>query len=131
MKNIQFLNFFPVQKLIFGHFWNCKKWILVKKFFREIDLFYFTSFFGLDFYVARIPIIVFNVLKKFSINTWEFYQITKQARNNLQAFCLIINSFFLSTKILKFWSSRSSLLLPRCFDTCLFRLLTQKRMSKL
>ena len=34
------LNFFPVQKLIFGHFWNCKKWILVKKIFREIDAFW-------------------------------------------------------------------------------------------
>ena len=25
------LNFFPVQKWIFGHFWNCKKWNLAKK----------------------------------------------------------------------------------------------------
>ena len=25
------LKFFPVQKLNFGHFWNCKKWNLVKK----------------------------------------------------------------------------------------------------
>ena len=38
------LNFFLVQKFIFGHFWNCKKWILVKK-FREIDLFDFPRFF--------------------------------------------------------------------------------------
>ena len=38
------LNFFLVKKLIFGQFWNCKKWNLVKKFFREIDLFDFTSF---------------------------------------------------------------------------------------
>ena len=30
---LAFLNIFPVQKLIFGHFWNCKKWILVTKFF--------------------------------------------------------------------------------------------------
>ena len=44
------LNFFPVQKMIFGHFWNSKKWNLVKKFFREIDLFDFTNFFGLDFF---------------------------------------------------------------------------------
>ena len=45
------LNFFPVvQKLIIGHFWNCQKWSLAKMFFfREIDLFDFTSFFGLDF----------------------------------------------------------------------------------
>ena len=27
------LNFFSVQKLIFSHFWNCKKWNLVKKIF--------------------------------------------------------------------------------------------------
>ena len=40
------LIFFLVQKLIFGHFWNCKKWILVKIKFREIDLFDITSFFG-------------------------------------------------------------------------------------
>ena len=39
------LTIFPVQKLIFGHFLNCKKWNLVKKIFREIDLFDFTSFF--------------------------------------------------------------------------------------
>ena len=26
------LNFFPVQILIFGHFWNCKKWNLAKYF---------------------------------------------------------------------------------------------------
>ena len=36
--------------MIFGHFWNCKKWI----FFREIELFDFTSFFGLDiFFLSR------------------------------------------------------------------------------
>ena len=38
------LNFFPVQKLIFSHFWNCKKWNLVEKIIRGIDLFDFTSF---------------------------------------------------------------------------------------
>ena len=43
------LNFFPVQKLIFGHFWICKKWNFVKKYFHEIDLFDFTTFVGLDF----------------------------------------------------------------------------------
>ena len=37
--------FFPVEKLIFGHFWNGKKWNLAQKFFREIDLFDFMSFF--------------------------------------------------------------------------------------
>ena len=48
--NCIFGSFFPVQKLILGQFWNCKKWILFKIFFREIDLFDFTSFFGLDFF---------------------------------------------------------------------------------
>ena len=44
------LNFFPAQKLIFGHFGNCKKMEFnQKKKFRDIDLFDFTSFFGLDF----------------------------------------------------------------------------------
>lgn len=38
------LNDFPVHKLIFDHFLNCKKWILVKKIFREIELFDFTCF---------------------------------------------------------------------------------------
>ena len=33
------LNFFPVQKLIFGHFWNCKKWNLVKKIFSSNCIF--------------------------------------------------------------------------------------------
>ena len=44
------LNFFLVQKLIFGHFWNCKKCNLVKRKFREIESFDFTSFFALDFF---------------------------------------------------------------------------------
>ena len=30
------LNFFPVQKLIFGHFWNGKKWNLAKFFFVKL-----------------------------------------------------------------------------------------------
>ena len=30
------LNFFPVQKLICGYFWNCKKGNLVKKFFVKL-----------------------------------------------------------------------------------------------
>ena len=39
-------NFFPVQKLIFGHLWNCKNWNLVKKFF--LKLIYLISLFFLD-----------------------------------------------------------------------------------
>ena len=45
------LNFFPLQKFIFAIFEIAKKrdFILVKNTFREIDLFDFMSFFGLDF----------------------------------------------------------------------------------
>ena len=43
------LNFFPVQKLIFGRFYNGKKWILIKK-IREIDLFDSTSFLAWTFF---------------------------------------------------------------------------------
>ena len=43
------LNFFPVQKLIFGHFWNCKKWNSAKKKNHEIDLFDFTCFLAWTF----------------------------------------------------------------------------------
>ena len=56
MENIQFffreiaflavLNFFPVKLK--------KKMILVKNIFREIDLFDFTSFFGLDFFKSTV-----------------------------------------------------------------------------
>ena len=34
---------------IFVHFWNCKKWNLIKIKFREIDLFDFTSFLAWTF----------------------------------------------------------------------------------
>ena len=44
---LEVLNFFPVQKLIFGHFWNCKKWNLVKKNF--VKLIYLISW---VFYLA-------------------------------------------------------------------------------
>ena len=50
---------FPVQKLIFGRFWNCKKWNLVKKKFREIYSFNFTSFFGLDLFKAAVSMVYF------------------------------------------------------------------------
>ena len=49
---------FPVQKLIFGHFWNCNKWILLKKiFFRKNDLFDLTSFLVWTFlnFLAHCP----------------------------------------------------------------------------
>ena len=66
--------FFPVQKLIFGHFWNCKKWNLVKKKFCEIDLFDFMSFFGLDFFKFSGPLWIYNYTYKIDvvkITSWE------------------------------------------------------------
>ena len=39
------LNFFPVQKLIFGHFWNCKKWNLGKQIFSWNWFIWFYEFF--------------------------------------------------------------------------------------
>ena len=38
------LNFFPVQKLIFDHFWYCKKWNLVKKNFAKVNNFIWRVF---------------------------------------------------------------------------------------
>ena len=60
------LNFFLVQKLIFGHFWNCEKWNLVEIFFREIDLFDFTSFLGLDILKFSGPLRCWDTIFKFS-----------------------------------------------------------------
>ena len=44
IREIAFLAVFPVQKLIFGHFWNSKKWNLVNWFI------WFHEFKGLDVY---------------------------------------------------------------------------------
>ena len=56
------LNFFLVPKMIFGHFWKCKKCMLVKKIIREIDLFDFTSFFAWTFlnFLAHYALIIFK-----------------------------------------------------------------------
>ena len=49
------LNFFLVQKLIFGHFWNCKKWNLAKKFFSWNWIIWFHKFcFGLDSFFSGL-----------------------------------------------------------------------------
>ena len=63
------LNFFPVQKLIFGQLWNSKKWNLAKKFFREIDLFDFTIFFGLDFLTFWPTVVTVYVKKPRGVGT--------------------------------------------------------------
>ena len=44
------LNFFPVQKLIFGYFWNCKKMDFGQKNFKMKLIYWFQDFFGLDFF---------------------------------------------------------------------------------
>ena len=50
------LNFFPVQKLIFGHFWNGKKIEFVQTKSREIDLVDFTSFLAWTFFKCSSPL---------------------------------------------------------------------------
>ena len=74
-REIAFLAVFPVQKLIFDHFWNCKKWNLVKKIIREIDLFDFTSFFGLDFFNFLAHCDVLEHLKKMKFGQKKFGKI--------------------------------------------------------
>ena len=59
------LNFFPVKKFIFGHFWNSKKNGIWSKKFREIDLFNFTSFFPCTF-------LTFLAHVRFSQFYWHF-----------------------------------------------------------
>ena len=70
-REITFLAAFLVQKLIFGHFWNCKKWNLVKIKFREIDLFDFTSFFGLDFFKFSGPLREYRNIKT-ELRNWSY-----------------------------------------------------------
>ena len=50
--------------MIFGHFWNCKKWIFVKIFFHEIDLFDFTSFLAWTFLIfwPTATVMSYNIL---------------------------------------------------------------------
>ena len=55
-REIAFLAVFPVQKLIFGHVWNCKKWNLVKKIIRDINLFDFTSILAWPFFKFSGPL---------------------------------------------------------------------------
>ena len=59
-SNWQFSTFSPVQKWIFGHFWNCKKWNFAKKNSVEIDLIDFTSFFGQDFLKFSSPLCIYQ-----------------------------------------------------------------------
>ena len=70
------LNFFLVQKLIFGHFWNGKKLVLVENFFREID--YLISWFFLAwtfFFLSRCTS---------SLILWDLFDFSVTA-----TFCLL------------------------------------------
>ena len=62
-----------MQKLIFGHFWNCKKWILVKIKVREIELFDFTSFFGRGLFFIFLSHCEVCVCKLHIKNAWNQY----------------------------------------------------------
>ena len=61
------LNFFPVQKLIFGHFCNCKKWIFFVKFINIL----FHEFFCLDFFYIFWPAVVCTYVLQF----WHFPEL--------------------------------------------------------
>ena len=50
------LNFFPSSKIDFWSFLKLQKMEFGQKFFREIDLFDFTSSFGLDFFKFSGPL---------------------------------------------------------------------------
>ena len=56
------LNFSLLQKLIFGHFWNCKKLNLVKKNSWNWFIWFHEVFFALDFLNFLVHCDTFNVL---------------------------------------------------------------------
>ena len=64
------LNFFPVQKFIFGHFWNCKKWNLVKK--KLVKLIYLISqvFSAWTFFKFSGLLCVCSRISHYSIQIW-------------------------------------------------------------
>ena len=70
-----FLNFLPVQKLIFGHVWNCKECNLVIKFIRESDLFDFTSFLDWTFlnFLAHCAILVLGRIQFVGSKFWRVW----------------------------------------------------------
>ena len=57
------LKIFPVQKLIFGHVWNCKKWILVKLIYLISRVFLTWTFLNILAYCVRVHKILFSVLR--------------------------------------------------------------------
>ena len=67
------LNFFPVPKLIFGHFWSYKKWIFVKNFFREIDSIDFTSFFWPGLFLNFLA--YYTVMYVLDIKLTEYFNL--------------------------------------------------------
>ena len=82
-REIEFLvvlNFFPVQKLILGHFWNCKKWKLVKKFFVKLIYLISRVFLACTFFRFSGPLCVSYDLLTQSITRvcQVFYLLLKQ-----------------------------------------------------
>ena len=57
------LNIFPVQKIDFWPFLKLQKMEFGQKKFSEIDLFGFTSFFCLDFFLFFLPAVYYYVLE--------------------------------------------------------------------
>ena len=73
MAFLAVLNIFLVQKLIFGHFWDCKKWKFGQTFFREIDLYDFMSFFSLDFFKFSGPLCTVCCYYNFTKKMWKTF----------------------------------------------------------
>ena len=64
------LNFFPVQNLIFGHFWNGQKWNLVKKFFSWNWIIWFHEFFWPGLFLIFWPTVWFMITLFYLPKKW-------------------------------------------------------------
>ena len=66
------LNFFPIQKLNFGPFWNCKKWSLVKKiswnWFIWFYEFFWPGLFQIGWYLPVLSGLAGSVPDHFGVN---------------------------------------------------------------
>ena len=80
------LNFFPLQKLIFGHFWNSKKLILVKKKNSWNWFTWFHEFFGLDFLKFSGPLCKKKIMQKWHVKKYFYIFATKVFRHLAASF---------------------------------------------
>ena len=108
----------PVQKLIFGHFWNCKKWNLVKNIFYENDLFDFTSFFGQDFFKYSGPLWAYQLNRQTHFVIQYEVWICNYLYKNCDFYNVEYNVHFLRPQKLKFQNSRAKILDSTISNEC-------------